>query len=90
MILTLSDLQYLGKVYEAIKSDNPPKLPDICPECEERVFDDDNAHITLNTSIPEYWLMHPDTWGEPNTYDMSRKDFPLVLIGCEGYHIVQF
>lgn len=90
MILTLADLAYLGKVYDAVKSDNPPQLTDICPECDERVNEGDDFHITLNTAIPAYFVTHPDTWGEPNALGMTREDAPIVLIGCEGAHTVQF
>jgi len=87
--LSLHDLAYLVKVYNAVKSDNPPELSSICPECDETVEIDDIHHTTLNTRIPEYWG-EKDHWGQPNPYDMDDDSRPLVLIGCEGYHIVQF
>jgi len=85
MALTLDDLQYLANVLIAVKSDNPPEIPNICPECDGTVDEYDNAHITLNTRIPGYWAERGD-WGQPNPYGMTDDDAPLVLIGCEGYH----
>lgn len=87
--LSLPDIAYLGKVLDAVKSDNPPALTTICPECDETPEPGDGAHILLNTSIPGYWAER-GLWGYPNPYEMNREDTPFVLIGCAGYHIVQF
>jgi hypothetical protein len=87
--LGLADLEYLGKVLDAVKSDNPPELTTICPECDNIVEPDDNNHITLNTSIPGYWAERGD-WGYPDPYGMKWDDPAFVLIGCQGYHLIQF
>jgi hypothetical protein len=89
MQIQLIDLAYLAKVYDAVKSDNPPKLSKICPECDTAPDPDDGDHVTLSTHIPPYWLERGD-WPETNPYGMEGYDQPYVLIGCEGYHLVQF
>lgn len=85
MALGLADLEYLANVLNAVKSDNPPEIPDICPECDEQAEEYDTFHITLNTRIPGYWAERGD-WGQPNPYGMNDESAPLILIGCEGYH----
>lgn len=85
MKLDLADLAYLSRVYDAVKSDNPPQMPTVCPECDETVEPGDGEHITLTTYIPTYWAERGD-WPEPNVFGMSANESPFVLIGCEGYH----
>lgn len=89
LVLALADLAYLGKVLDAVKSDNPPELQTECPECGETPIPGDDAHIVLSTHIPGYWADRDD-WGYPNPYGMTHDDAPFVLIGCQGYHLVQF
>lgn len=89
MQFTLKDLAYLAKVYEATKTDTPPIIPVICPECDETVETDDTEHITLNTRIPGYWAQNGG-WGEIDPYGMNSDSRPMVLIGCEGYHTIGY
>lgn len=89
MQLMSIDLAYLAKVYAAVKSDNPPELTTVCPECDMVPDPNDGDHVTLSTHIPPYWG-EAGGWGETNPYGMNVGDTPFVLIGCEGYHLVQF
>lgn len=87
--LSLTDLVYLGKVAELIKSDVAairPQLTTECPECDSTPEPGDAAHITLNTTVAPYWAEQ----GEIDPLGMTRDDAPFILIGCEGYHLIQF
>lgn len=87
--LDLDDLEYLGKVAHAIKTDTTailPQLHTICPECDEMPEPGDSAHTLLNTTIGAYWVAQ----GEIDPLGMKRDDRPFILIGCEGYHLIQF
>lgn len=89
LVLKIDDLAYLGKVADAIKTDVTPILPQLtteCPECGESPIPGDDAHIVMNTAIGSYW----EERGEINHLGMKHDDAPFVLIGCEGYHLVQF
>lgn len=88
MELGLHDLAYLANVLNAVKSDNPPWIPTICPECDQPAEPGDDAHIALTTHIPGYWEERGD-WGQPNPYGMTTDDRPKILIGCQGYHILE-
>lgn len=87
--LSLADLAYLGKVAVAIKKDVKairPQLTTECPECDSTPEPGDGAHTTLNTTIGSYWVEQ----GEIDPLGMTGDDDPFILIGCEGYHIIQF
>lgn len=88
MALGMHDLAYLARVYDAVKSDNLPEMTTICPECGEQPERDDTLHTTLNTYIPGYWAERGD-WGEDDPYGMKYDDAPFILIGCEGYHLIE-
>lgn len=87
--MTLSDLAYLGKVAELVKTDVAsirPQLTTECPECDSTPEPGDGAHVVLNTTIGSYWKER----GEIDPLGMSWDDEPFILIGCEGYHLIQF
>lgn len=92
MTLDLADIAYLAKVADAAKAGDQAvigQLTTICPECDEQAELQDNAHISLTTAIPKYWEERGD-WGQPNALGMTQDDAPFILIGCEGYHLIQF
>lgn len=89
LALKIDDLVYLGKVADAIKTDVTPikpQLTTICPECDLTPIPGDDAHIVMNTAIGSYW----EERGAINYLGMDWDDAPFILIGCQGYHLIQF
>lgn len=88
MRLIRTDMRYIGAISDKLREldegaktaqiqDIPgitPYLTTDCPECGENPIDNNYPHLTAS----------PDQ----TSHGYLRRDSDIVLIGCEGYHIL--
>lgn len=76
MLITARTGEYLHRVATAIETGRSGYLvlTDTCPECNEKIDMFDTAHIVI--------AQHPHAFDGPNAQAV------WVVIGCEGYWVV--